>query len=62
MGVKNRFNKGKTYGLQTLKDNVSILDEETVNQVNTLVVETAHQFVLKKRNAQDQVRHLRFRT
>jgi hypothetical protein len=48
MGVENRFNQGKTYGLQTLKDNVSLLDEETVNQVNILVVETAHQFVLKK--------------
>jgi hypothetical protein len=49
MGVENRFNEGKTYGLQTLKDTVSLLDEQTVNQVNTLVVETAHQFVLKKK-------------
>ncbi len=48
MGVENRLSEGKTYGLQTLKDNVSLLDEETVNQINTLVVETAHQFVLKK--------------
>ena len=62
MGVENKFNDGKTYGLQTLKDNVSLLDEETVNQVNTMVVEAAHQFVLKKkRNAADQVRHIRFR-
>lgn len=48
MGAENRLNEGKTYGLQTIKDNVSLLDEETINQVNTLVVETAHQFVLKK--------------
>ena len=48
IGVENKFNDGKTYGLQTLKDNVSLLDEETVNQVNILVVEAAHQFVLKK--------------
>lgn len=48
IGVENKFNDGKTYGLQTLKDNVSLLDEETVNQVNTMVVEAAHQFVLKK--------------
>jgi IS5 family transposase len=48
IGVENRFNEGKTYGLQTLKENVSLLDEETVNQVNTMVVEAAHQFVLKK--------------
>ena len=50
LGVENRFNNdGKTYGLQTLKDNVSLLDEDTVNQVNTIVVEAAHQFVLKKK-------------
>lgn len=48
MGVENRLNEGKTYGLQTLKDNVSILDEDTVNQINTLVVESSHNFVLKK--------------
>jgi len=48
MGVENKLGKGKTYGLQTLKDNVSLLDETTVNQINELVVETAHQFVLKK--------------
>ena len=48
IGMENKFNDGKTYGLQTLKDNVSLLDEETVNQVNTMVVEAAHQFVLKK--------------
>ena len=48
IGVENKFNDGKTYGLQTLKDNVSLLDEETLNQVNTMVVEAAHQFVLKK--------------
>jgi IS5 family transposase len=49
IGVENKLNDGKTYGLQTLKDNVSLLDEETVNQVNTMVVEAAHQFVLKKK-------------
>lgn len=49
IGVENRLNEGKTYGLQTLKDNVSLLDEETVNHVNTIVVEAAHQFVLKKK-------------
>ena len=48
IGVKNRFNDSKTYGLQALKDNVSLLDEETVNQVNAIVVEAAHRFVLKK--------------
>ena len=49
IGVENKFNEGKIYALQTLKDNVSLLDEETVNQVNTMVVEAAHQFVFKKK-------------
>jgi hypothetical protein len=49
MGVENKFSEGKSYGLQTLKDNVSLLDEETINKINTLVVETAQQFVLKKK-------------
>lgn len=48
MGVENRLTGGKSYGLQTLKDNVSLLDEETVDRVNALVVGAAHQFVLKK--------------
>lgn len=48
MGVENRLSEGKTYGLQTLKDNVSLLDEQTINEINTIVVEAAHQFVLKK--------------
>ena len=49
IGVENKFNDGKTFGLQTIKDNVSLLDEETINQVNEIVVGAAHQFVLKKK-------------
>lgn len=48
-GVENKFNDGKTYSLQTLKDNVGLLDEETIQKVNEIVVEAAHQFVLKKK-------------
>lgn len=50
MGVDNKFSEGKTYGLQTLKDNVSLLDEETVNQINAMVVEAAHHIVFKKKD------------
>jgi transposase, IS5 family len=49
IGVENKFNDGKTFGLQTIKDNISLLDEETINQVNEIVVGAAHQFVLKKK-------------
>lgn len=50
IGVENKFNDGKTFGLQTIKDNISLLDEETINQVNEIVVGAAHQFVLKKKD------------
>ena len=36
------------YGLQTIKDNLMLLDEETVMEINELVVESAHSLVLKK--------------
>lgn len=49
MGIEGSFGQPiKTYGLQTIKDNVSLLDEEDINKVNELVVSVGHQFVLKK--------------
>ena len=48
IGVENRINDGKTFVLQTIKYNISLLDEETINQVNEIVVKAAHQFMLKK--------------
>jgi len=38
---------GKEYKLQTLKDNVSLLDEQTMLEINRLVTEAGH--VLKKK-------------
>jgi transposase, IS5 family len=37
-----------SFGLQTIKDNLMLLDEETVMKINELVVAEAHEFVLKK--------------
>ena len=37
-----------SFGLQTIKDNLMLLDEETVMKINELVVSEAHSFVLKK--------------
>jgi transposase, IS5 family len=37
-----------SFGLQTIKDNLMLLDEETVMKINELVVSVAHKFVLKK--------------
>lgn len=51
-----------SYGLQTIKENLMLLDEETIMKINELVVASAHNLVLKKkRRAADKVRHLRFR-
>jgi hypothetical protein len=48
LGVHTRqvFSKGKYYPLQTLKDNVSLLDEDALMEISELVVKAGHQ--LKK--------------
>lgn len=38
----------KEYGLQTIKENLMLLDQETIMEINELVVEQAHHLVLKK--------------
>ncbi len=45
IGLENKFNNGKTFVLQTIKDNVLVLDERTTKQVNEIVVGETHQFV-----------------
>ena len=34
--------------MQSIKDNVSLLDEETINKINEVVVRAGHQLVKKK--------------
>ena len=48
-GVDSPFREGKMYALSTIEDNVSLLDEQTLNQINALVVEAGHRIVKKKR-------------
>lgn len=43
---------GKEYKLQTIKDNVKLLDEETMEQINRLVTESGH--VLKKKRRRNR--------
>ena len=40
--------ENKSYGLQTIKDNLMLLDEATIMKINELVVAHAHHLVLKK--------------
>lgn len=39
----------KTYPLQTLKDNISLLTPEILDQINTLVVIEGHKLLVKKK-------------
>ena len=51
MGVYTYFGHEpirKEYGLQTIKDNVKLITEQTINQINDLVVESGHSLVKKK--------------
>ena len=47
---------GKEYKLQTLKDNVSLLDEETMKQINQLVIEAGHELKKKRRTNRKKLR------
>lgn len=50
------WNLGKEYKLQTLKDNVSLLDEETMKQINQLVIEAGHELKKKRRTNRKKLR------
>jgi len=54
LGVnQSDFKIGKKYRYQTLVDNVTLLDEETIKQINELIVEQAHGLIKKKEGAED---------
>ena len=38
LGVETEFGEGKRYSMQSIKDNVSLSDEETINKINEVVV------------------------
>ena len=48
LGVETAFGEGKRYSMQSIKDNVSLLDEETINKINEVVVRAGHKLVKKK--------------
>lgn len=46
--------KDKTeFPLQTIKDNVSLLKADTINKINTVVVESGHKLIKKKLKSMD---------
>src|SRR3972149_2711010 len=46
LGVETAFGEGKVFSMQSIKDNVCLLDEEAVNKINEMIVVRAgHQLV-----------------
>ena len=48
LGIETTFGEGKVFSMQSIKDNISLLDEETIMQINEVVVSFGHQLVKKK--------------
>jgi len=48
LGVETTFGEGKRFSIQSIKDNVSLLDEEIIRQINEVVVSAGHRLVKKK--------------
>jgi len=56
MGVNTSgFIAWEVYQLQTLKDNIGLLDVETINSINEIVVGAGHSIVKKKRTKAQKV-------
>ena len=48
LGVKKFVENSKEYSLQSIKDNIGLIDDETLDKINELVVEAGHHLVKKK--------------
>lgn len=48
LGVNTFAGTGKHYPLQTIKDNISLLDEQVIEQISEIVVKTGHNLLKKK--------------
>ena len=50
LGVqKNDYTSGKKYSLQTIKDNVQLLNEATIYKISSIIVGGSHGLIKKKR-------------
>ena len=45
---KSDYSRGKNYSLQTVKDNVQLLDEETIYKISAIIIEGSHGLIKKK--------------
>lgn len=51
LGVEDRYSEGKTYSVQTLKDNIHKIDDNVLEQINVIVAEAG--FALKKKGKEN---------
>lgn len=49
-GAETGFGSNKKYAIQTIKDNVRLIDDQVLYQINDLVVEQGHKLLKKKEN------------
>lgn len=50
MGIETESSMNKKeYGLTTIKDNLALLDEETIDQINDIVIDFGHRMLKKKK-------------
>lgn len=50
MGIETASHQNKkVYGLTTIKDNLALLDKQTIDQINNLVVKHGHNLLKKKK-------------
>jgi IS5 family transposase len=49
MGVELEFGIGKEFPSSTIQDNISLLNESTIEQINEVIVKAGHQLVKKKK-------------
>lgn len=48
MGVEPEFGTGKQFAFTTIRDNISLLNESTIEQINEIVVKAGHLLLKKK--------------
>ena len=52
MGIETESRiDSKKYGLTTIKDNLALLDEQTIDQINDLVINYGHKLLKKKKKS-----------
>jgi hypothetical protein len=49
LGVHDGIVRGREFELQTIKDNVQLLDDETLRKINQIIVSAGHKLVQKKK-------------